>query len=73
MDRQENMFRRPAAVQQGAMEGAHVGEVLVLLLLIVAAVTEVVATMEIGLEEVEEGLLPRTVVGPKEGGLSSIN
>jgi hypothetical protein len=53
------------------MEGAHVGEVLVLLLLIVAAVTEVVATMEIGLEEVEEGLLPRTVVGPKGGGLST--
>lgn len=65
------MFRRPAAVQQGAMEGAHVGEVLVLLLLIVAVVTEVVATMEIGLEEVEEGLLPRTVVGPKGGGLST--
>ena len=55
------------------MEGAHVKEELVLLLLIVAVVTEVVATMEIGLEEVEEGLLPRTVVGPKEGGLSSIN
>jgi hypothetical protein len=53
------------------MEGAHVGEVLVLLLLIVAVVTEVVATMETGLEEVEEEQLLRTVVGPKGGGLST--